>query len=228
MHLRVRHVEAGPRDRHDHIRRHRGKRRPHRPQNLSANLHQLRQLGPGYLDIDRPPRLQRLFKQAALERKPQRPGHLVLHAVDQRNQPRRLHRVDRTHADKHLPVTGDVEEVGDRGEGERLLFGRAGVDIDKRPQRVFHDLPHRVELIEVVARRRQQNADDQIPVSVRQVLGLGEKQPRAGDRRPQKQHNHRDPQQNAAGDDAVDADNHIDEPAAHPIERGERHVPQTT
>ena len=188
------------------------------PHDLHAELDELREIRAGDLDIDGAAGADAVFKQARLLGHRERTGQVGRDPADERHELRGLEWVERTQADEHALAAGHKEAVGDHRGIEGLRFGRAWIDVPVGDQPFLDAVAHSQEFIDVVARRRQQDAEHEIAVTFGEVFDLRHQQPgghcrcgddrRRGDRRPGR----------AGEQKPVDAGDHAHEGGAEPRE----------
>ena len=79
-------------------------------------------------------------------------------------------RVGGSKSHENLSTSRDKEEVADGRVVERLGLGAARFDVPVGPKRLLDLLPHLDELIQIIARRREQDTHDEIAVARRKIF----------------------------------------------------------
>ena len=135
-------------------------------------MHQLFKLRTGDLDVDRPPAADALLKQARLLGHGDCARQVAGDPADQWHQLGRRQRVDRPQPDEDTAITSHKEEVAENWCIKGGGLGRVRIDVPVRNQPLLHPLAQPDQFIEVVTRRRQQDAEDQVTVALGQILNL--------------------------------------------------------
>ena len=190
----------------------------------SANLNQLREFGAGDRNLDGAAPRDGLFKQARLLGDDEGAGKFRGDLLNERHQLGDAVGVLGADAHEDRAGAGDEEEVFDHGEREVGGFRAAGVDVEERNELGFDHLAHVFELVQVVARGRNENADDEVAVARGEVFDLGGQPPGQPQAAAHEGEHHGKPgeERPATGHQAaVEADDHVDEPASEAVDGSE-------
>jgi hypothetical protein len=135
--------------------------------------HQRLQLRTAQIDIDPAPAAHPLLEDADLHGDAEASGDAHERLLQERN--RLAHPAVVVTAQPHedLIADPDVEEVAEPAALHRERLGRPGLDLPARPEVGLDGLRDHLQLIQVVPRRWNEDADDEIAVPRGEVLGLG-------------------------------------------------------
>src|SRR5690606_24785625 len=139
-------------------------------ENLSRQRDQTVEVRARDLNVDHAARIPRALEQARLLDKANRPRKAAPNVREQRQQLAGALLILRAHAVEGLIAQRDKEKLLDAAAGlVHALLDRVG----PQPLHLVQvGLPHIGDLVDVVARRRQQNAKKQVLVALRQILRL--------------------------------------------------------